>query len=162
MDSDDNKFWQLSASSKVLAIRYQEDQSDEKLALWMSATGHVGVAGNTDPKSPLHVNGEARATKLRADEDAAVGNNLSVDKRVLLPNDGIVVIGPWGIRQSGGGDRESHLEIWRISSGAQRSSLKELLKIDWDGNVSIKGRLLESQNLSERGFTGSVNWRRIS
>lgn len=53
-DSDDGKFWQLSASSNALGFRYQEDEPDERLALWLNSSGNVGI-GTTNPGATLDV-----------------------------------------------------------------------------------------------------------
>ncbi|NUN44386.1 hypothetical protein HUU58_01785 [bacterium] len=53
-DTDDSKFWQLSASSNALAFRYQEGLADEKLAMWMTSNGDVGV-GTSSPTQKLEV-----------------------------------------------------------------------------------------------------------
>jgi hypothetical protein len=85
-DSDDNKYWQLSASSASLAFRFQEDQTDEKLALYLNSSGNVGI-GTNSPSVKLHVYGGA-FKQVNADLnsgiylDAPVSNEPMVGWRV--------------------------------------------------------------------------------
>jgi len=77
-DSDDEKYWQVSASSQSLAFRYQEDQPEEKLALFMNSLGHVGIG--TSPLNLLDVNGVARFRRM---ESPTAGFTLGGDALTL-------------------------------------------------------------------------------
>jgi len=51
---------------------------------------------------------------------------------LIIPNAGKIKLGPWEIRQSGGGDKTSYLHIDRWSGQKHQP---DLLRIDWSGNV---------------------------
>ncbi len=53
-DVDNDKYWQLSSTSNGLAFKFQEDQNDEALALWLNSFGNVGI-GTKTPARRLEV-----------------------------------------------------------------------------------------------------------
>ena len=79
-DTDDSKFWQFSASATKLAIRYQEDEGDEALALLCDSSGNVGVGAT--PVTRFTVEGT-----LTLKEQAAADGDTAAYGQIWVKSD---------------------------------------------------------------------------
>ena len=86
-----------------------------------------GKIGSYNENLTLCTSGTSKVTISRSNGDI-VFNDANVNLRI--PNNGKIRMGPWEMRQTGGGSTTSYFYLDRYTSGGKNN----MFRIDWSGN----------------------------